>query len=68
MGTNKAAGEKTEDWKKQASGDERKMKWNRKLKMGIKMEVMGSNPLTFRVVRRTLIPAELYFHETIIAR
>ena len=40
MGTNKAAGEKTEDWKKQASGDERKMKWNRKLKMGIKN---GSN-------------------------
>ena len=40
MGTNKAAGEKTEDWKKQASGDERKMKWNRKLKMGMKN---GSN-------------------------
>lgn len=40
MGTNKAAGEKTEGWKKQTSGGERKMKWNRKLKMGIKN---GSN-------------------------
>ena len=49
MGTNKAAGEKTEDWKKQASGDERKMKWNRKLKMGKKMEVMGLEPMTSRV-------------------
>lgn len=40
MGTDKEAREKTEDWKKQASGDERKMKWNRKLKMGMKN---GSN-------------------------
>ena len=68
MGTNKAAGEKTEDWKKQASGDERKMKWNRKLKMGTKNGSNGDRTHDLSRVRRTLIPAELYFHETIIAR
>ena len=62
MGTNKAAGEKTEDWKKQASGDERKMKWNRKLKMGIKNGSNGARTHDLSRVRRTLIPAELCFH------
>ena len=61
MGTNKAAGEKTEDWKKQASGDERKMKWNRKLKMGIKNGSNGARTHDLSRVRRTLIPAELCF-------
>lgn len=63
MGTNKAAGEKTEDWKKQASGDERKMKWNRKLKMGIKNGSNGARTHDLSRVRRTLIPAELCFHK-----
>ena len=54
MGTNKAAGEKTEDWKKQASGDERKMKWNRKLKMGIKNGSNGARTHDLSRVRRTL--------------
>ena len=49
MGTNKAAEEKTEDWKKTGFWDERKMKWNRKHEMDIKMEVMGLEPMTFRV-------------------
>ena len=62
MGTNKAAGEKTEDWKKQASGDERKMKWNRKLKMGTKNGSNGARTHDLSRVRRTLIPAELCFH------
>ena len=68
MGTNKAAGEKTEGWKKQTSGGERKMKWNRKLKMGTKNGSNGARTHDLSRVRRTLIPAELYFHETIIAR
>ena len=68
MDTNKAARGKTEHWKKQAFGHERKMKWNRKLKMGTKNGSNGARTHDLSRVRRTLIPAELYFHETIIAR
>ena len=68
METNKAAREKSGGWKKQALGDERKMKWNRKLKMGTKNGSNGARTHDLSRVRRTLIPAELYFHENIIAR
>ena len=62
METNKAAREKSGGWKKQALGDERKMKWNRKLKMGTKNGSNGARTHDLSRVRRTLIPAELCFH------